>query len=137
MMELIPSGFMQLGGDARLRLILDVWIRLHLEREWMRRFTHARATFDWHPEMGATGVRWKLMQADSDTIHYEHAISLGESGTQAVSAMVMPWAELVPHAISHGQLTFSFNEPSVGLDLFDNSNTPVFAHHLVKEEAMH
>jgi hypothetical protein len=135
----LPKDLSGLTGDTALRVVLEVWLEMHMTNDMVRQYTHARAEFDWHEQHGATGVRWKLLKADANAIVQETAITLdGGSGasTRAVTAMVMPSVDLVAQSVAHGQLTFAFLEGAVGLDLFDVSNTPVFAHLLIKNKTI-
>ena len=132
----LSGTFLTLSPTHRLELVLDMWIRLTMSQPELRQYTHARASFDWSP-MGAISVRWSLLVADDDTIRAEKMVNLGPNGVMAVNGMVEPWTHRIESAISHGRLTFDFIRPSVGLDLFDKTNTTLFAHHLVKNGTSH
>ena len=122
----LPPEYAELHAEEQLRTILEIWLRLHRTDPRLAGFTHARATIE---QIGGQ-IRWSLLDADANGVRHEQDILLDSFGYSSIRAILAHYAGLAPSA-TKGRLTFGFDPPRVGLDLFDDENEPVFSRYVV------
>lgn len=128
----LPAGYKNVEGDDRLRIVLDLWLRMYYQGQ-LKGFTHARAD-----RIDGGRVRWKLLDADDNGVRREQDISLGEGAEEAANEIVQPFLfEASPLSpINRWRLTFRFDPPAVGLDGFrGDDNEAAVAKYLIDLDA--
>ena len=128
----VPSEFLTLDVEDQMRVVLEIWLRLHHSDPRMVRFTHARASIDNIVDnIGTIGtIEWSLLIADDNSVSFVQPIKIGKFAYATIHKIVAHYLKQAPGA-SKGRLTFHFHPPSVGFDLFSDSNEPVFARHII------
>ena len=124
---MLGGAYMDIRQD--LKQILDAFVGLWMRDPDLLGYTHVRAEFGMN-DIGTTGVEWKLIEADKDTIYREKQIFMGEHATFAVEYTVRPYWK---PGVESGRLTFRLNPPAVSLDLFDIENTTLVAEFIIDE----
>lgn len=127
----VPREFLILDAEDQMRVVLEIWLRLHHSDRRMAKFTHARASFDNISNNTILGnIEWYLLVADDNSVQLVQPVRLGQFAYPTVRKIVETFAKQAPGA-AKGQITFRFHPPSVGLDLMSDTNEPLFGRHVI------
>lgn len=114
-----------LSDQDRQRAMLHTFVRMHLTVDSMQKYTHVRAEIGSH----MSGLGWKLMIADDDSVTEEKEVEFGSSANALVKAVIGPFIKEQPYSLA--RLAIRFSPPTLQIDVLNDTNTPIWSGKLI------